>query len=74
MEKKNIEFVNIMNYLTEFRKSWLDKEFPIMGLRRSKRFVPKVLTWLSSVPSNSSIPHYGMSEIDLLQLFPDSFC
>jgi hypothetical protein len=66
--------------LTEFRKSWLDKELPIMGLRRSKRFVPhksileKVLTWLSSVPSNSSIPHYGMSEIDLLQLFPDSFC
>jgi hypothetical protein len=65
--------------LTEFRKSWLDKEFSIIGLRRSKRFVPhklileKVLAWLSSVASNSSIPQYEVSEIDLLQLFPDSF-
>ena len=65
---------------SEFRKSWLDKEFSIKGLRRSKRFVPhqsileKVVTWLSSIPSNSSVPHFDMYEIELLHLFPDSFC
>ena len=66
--------------LGEIRKSWLDKEFSISGLRRSKRFVPhisileKVLTCLSSVPSDSSISHYKISEINLFQSFLDSFC
>ena len=66
--------------LAEIRKSWLDKEFSISGLRRAKIFVPhisiseKVLTWLSSVPFDSSIPQYKISEINLLQSLPDSFC
>jgi hypothetical protein len=65
---------------SEFRKSWLDKEFSIRGLRRSKRFIThqsileKVVTWLSSTPSNSSVPYFEMYEIELLHLFPDSFC
>ena len=66
--------------VSELGKSWLDKEFSIRGLRRSKRFIPhqsileKVVTWLSSIPSNSSVPHFEMHEIELLHLFPDSFC
>ncbi|CAF4125459.1 unnamed protein product [Adineta steineri] len=66
--------------LCEFRKSWLDKEFSIRCLRKSKRFVPnhsileKVVTWLSSIPMNSSVPHFEMQDIELLENFPDSFC
>ena len=66
--------------LAEFRKSWLDNEFSIARLRRCKRFVShtsvleKVLSWLSSIPLNSSVPHFELDEIELLQYFPDSFC
>jgi hypothetical protein len=66
--------------LAEFRKSWLNKEFSIKGLNRSKRFVPhlsileKVLTWLSSVPSYSSVPQFDIDDIILLQVFPETFC
>ena len=66
--------------LAEFRKSWLNKEFSIKGMNRSKRFVPhlsileKVLTWLSSVPSYSSVPHFDRDDVVLLQIFPETFC
>jgi hypothetical protein len=65
--------------LSVFRKSWLNKEFSIVGLYRSKRFVPqysvleKILMWLSSIPLNSSVPHYELHDLELLQLFPESF-
>jgi hypothetical protein len=64
----------------EIRKSWLDKEFSISCLRKSKRLVPqtsileKVVSWLSSVPQNSSVFHYDLHDIELLQNFSDSFC
>ena len=63
----------------EFRMSWLNKEFSISGLYRSKRFVPqysileRVSTWLSSIPLNSSVPHYELHDLELLQIFPESF-
>jgi hypothetical protein len=63
-----------------FRKCWLNKEFSISGLRRSKRFVPhqslleKIMLWISAVPLNSSVPHFEMNDLELLQLFPESFC
>lgn len=65
--------------LSVFRKSWLNKEFSIVGLHRSKRFVPhvcvleRVMKWLSSVPSNASIPQYDLQDLELMQLFPESF-
>jgi hypothetical protein len=65
--------------LSVFRKSWLNKEFSIVGLYRSKIFVPqysvleKILMWLSSIPLNSSVPHYELHDLELLQLFPESF-
>jgi len=66
--------------LSVFRKCWLNKEFPISGLRRSKRFVPhqslleKIILWITSVASNSSVPHFEINDLELLQLFPESFC
>jgi hypothetical protein len=66
--------------LAEFRKCWLNGEFTIRCLRRSRRFIPnqsileRVVTWLASVPVCSSIPHYEIGDIELLQLFPETFC
>ena len=66
--------------ICQFRKSWLDSEFSIQCLRRSKRFVShvsileKAVLWLASVPQNSSVPDFEKSEIDLLLFFPESFC
>jgi hypothetical protein len=66
--------------LAEFRKSWLNKEFSIKGLNRSKRFVfhlsilEKVLNWLSSVLSYSLVPHFDIDDVVLLQIFPGTFC
>ena len=65
--------------INTFRQSWLKKDFPIKCLRRSKRFIPhqsiieKVLCWLTSVPSRSSVPWYEIDEIQLLEDFPESF-
>jgi len=65
--------------LNEFRKSWSNGEFSIKCIRRSKRFIDhqsiieKVVTWLSSVPSFSSVPYYDMDDVLLLQFFPESF-
>jgi len=64
--------------LSVFRKSWLDKEFVIEGLRKSKRFIPrqslleKIMSWISSVPLNSSVPSFEINDLQILQLFPES--
>jgi hypothetical protein len=64
--------------------TWIYPIYPLLtrnqqdGLSRfyytSLRRTLSSLTWLSSIPSNSSIPHFEMYEIELLHLFPDSFC
>ncbi len=65
--------------LTEFRKCWLDKEFTISCLRKSKRFVDhrsileKAISWVSSVPDQSSVPFYEMDELSLLEDFAITF-
>jgi hypothetical protein len=65
--------------LNMFRQSWLEKQFSISCLRRSKRFIPhtsiivRIIEWMASMPSQSSIPVYEMDEIKLLEEFPESF-
>ena len=65
--------------LSVFRQCWLNKEFPIACLRRSKRFVPhqslleKIVRWISSVPLNSSVTHFDLEDLVVLQHFPESF-
>ena len=65
--------------LAEFRKCWLDKEFSISCLRKSKRFVDhrsvleKALAWISSVPDQCSVPFYDMEELSLLEVFAITF-
>ena len=62
-----------------FRKSWLEGDFAINCLRRSKRLVEhtsvleKVICWMASVPSVTTNPEYEMDELILLQEFPESF-
>jgi hypothetical protein len=69
-EKANLNFL---------RESWINKDFSIKCLWRSKRFVSnesvieKVVRWLNSVPLLSSIPNYELDEIKLLEDFPESF-
>ena len=65
--------------LTEFRKAWLDKEYTISCLRKSKRFVDhrsileRAVAWASSVPLQSSVPFYEMEELSLLEDFTITF-
>ncbi|CAM4839407.1 unnamed protein product, partial [Rotaria magnacalcarata] len=65
--------------LNVLRQSWINKDFSIKCLRKSKRFVSNesvietVVNWLNSVPSLSSIPNYEVDEILLLEDFPESF-
>ena len=65
--------------LNQFRKSWLNSEFSILGLRKSKRFIgyksvlERVIEWLSSVPDDSSVPFFPIEEILTLQEFPETF-
>ncbi len=65
--------------MNEFRKSWLNREYFIKCLRRSKRFIDnksiieKVISWLASVPTGPSVPWFDMEEIELLCIFPESF-
>ncbi|CAF2948356.1 unnamed protein product [Rotaria sp. Silwood2] len=65
--------------LNVLRQSWINKNFSIKCLRKSKRFVSNesiietVVSWLNSVPSLSSIPNYEVDEIQLLEDFPESF-
>jgi len=65
--------------LNVLRQSWINKDFSIKCLWKSKRFVSNesvietVVSWLSSVSSLSSIPNYELDEIQLLEDFPESF-
>lgn len=65
--------------LNVFRQCWIEKEFSIKCLRTSKRFVPynsvleKIIDWMASVPSRSSVIAYEIDEIQLLENFPESF-
>ncbi len=65
--------------MNEFRKSWIDSEYSIKCLTRSKRFIDnksiieKVVRWLASVPEGSSVPFYDIDEIELLRNFRESF-
>jgi hypothetical protein len=65
--------------LNVFRQCWIDGHFSIKCLRRSKRFISnqsiieKVVSWLASIPSCSSVPAYEIDEIQLLEDFPESF-
>jgi hypothetical protein len=66
--------------VNEFQKSWLDEEFSIKCLRRSKRFIDNksiiekvVRWWLASIPSGSLVPSYNIEEVELLLNFPESF-
>jgi hypothetical protein len=34
-------------------------------------YVERVVTWLASIPANSSVPHCEIDDIELLQLFAD---
>ena len=66
--------------LSVYRSSWLNKDFSIKGLRKSRRYIPyqsiieRALSWISSIPMNSSVPCFEMNELEFLQLFPDTFC
>jgi len=48
-------------------------------MRKNKRFIPhqsviqKILNWISSVPSNSSISEIDFNYLEKLQVFPESF-
>jgi hypothetical protein len=65
--------------LNVFRQCWIDGHFSIKCLRRSKRFISnqsiieKIVSWLASIPSCSSVPAYEIDEIQLLEDFPESF-
>jgi hypothetical protein len=65
--------------LNVLRECWIEGCFSVKCLRRSKRFVSnhsiieKIICWLSSIPSRSSIPSYDIDEIQLLEDFPESF-
>lgn len=65
--------------LTEFRKFWMDREFIIRCLRKSKRFVDhrsileRAISWVSSIPDQSSVPFYEIEELSLLEDFASTF-
>jgi hypothetical protein len=65
--------------LNVFRQSWVERQYSIKCLRRSKRFIPhqsiieKIVCWLASIPSLCSIPFYEIDEIQLLEDFSESF-
>jgi hypothetical protein len=65
--------------LNVFRKLWLNNEYPIRCLRRSKRFVEhrfileKALDWITSIPEYSSVPYFDIEEFSLLEEFPMTF-
>ena len=65
--------------LTELRKCWMTNEFSISCLRKPKRFVDhrsileKAISWLSSVPDQSSAPFYTTEELSLLKDFAITF-
>ena len=64
--------------LNSIRSQWVDKEFPVKCIYRSKRIVPhtsiieKCLRWLENSDENS-IPYIPENELDILVRFPNSF-
>ena len=66
--------------LSVFRQCWVNKEYSISCLRKTKRFVPhqpvleRIIRWVSSIPSNSSVPYFEPRDLKALQHFPELFC
>lgn len=62
-----------------FKNSFIVSTIINIFIRKNKRFIhyqsiiQKVLNWISSVPSNSSIPEIDCNDLEKLQLFPESF-
>lgn len=62
-----------------FRSLWLQYQYPIKGLHKSKRFVEhvsileKCLQWTASNYYPSSVINFDMSEIHTLEFFPETF-
>ncbi len=65
--------------LNVFRQCWIERQSSIKCLRMSKRFIPhqsiieKIVSWLASIPSRSSVPIYEIDEIQLLEDLSESF-
>lgn len=65
--------------LNEFRSLWLQSQYPIKGLHKSKRFVEytsvfeKCMQWCVSNASRSSVIDYDILEIQTLEGFPETF-
>ena len=65
--------------LNQYRKAWLQKEFPVKGLHRSKRYiehvsvVEKCLQWCSATRSDYSLINYDISDIKTLEEFAETF-
>ncbi|CAM2714927.1 unnamed protein product [Rotaria socialis] len=65
--------------LNAFRSLWLQSQYPIKSIHKSKRFVEhtsileKCLQWTASNHCQSSVINFEMSEILTLELFPETF-
>ena len=63
----------------QIRKAWLQKEFPIKDLFRSKRYVEHIsvieqcLQWCSANRSSWSIVEYDILDVYILEEFADTF-
>ena len=62
-----------------FRASWLNREFTIKRIFKSKRFVThlstieKSLRWCTNIPTHDSIPNFHIDEVLALAGFPETF-
>ncbi|CAF1571814.1 unnamed protein product [Adineta steineri] len=69
---------HIRSYITAFTERALIRSHQLEDTVTEKNLISsileKVVTWLSSIPSNSSIPDFDKSDIQLLQYFPETFC
>ena len=65
--------------LSQYRKAWLQKEFRVKGLHRSKRYiehatvVEKCLQWCSTTRMDYSIINHDISDIKTLEEFAETF-
>ncbi|CAF2073775.1 unnamed protein product [Rotaria magnacalcarata] len=65
--------------LNAFRSLWLQSQYSIKSIHKSKRFVEhtsileKCLQWTASNHCQSSVINFEMSEILTLELFPETF-
>src|SRR5262249_3226399 len=63
----------------QIRKAWLQREFPIKGLHRTKRYVEyisvveKCLQWCADTYSSYSIMDYDILDVMTLEDFVDIF-